>query len=221
MVLLLTHPRTASNLVTRILNLEDQSGFMFNEYFFLPSFERRLDLAERGFENWTDEERNDLIGSLLVSLRGLSHHMIAAEGRRKRAFAKEHLMWMLRPEALHWARPGVGTIEVGPISNLTILPDSFLTKCVPTFLIRHPALVFPSIYRTCLDLEGPEKARRNADGIFRLEMTWRWSRHMWQSYNGQIIDETNSQGPSWDDKVSGSPWPIILDADDAFFIQTS
>lgn len=35
--------------------------------------------------------------------------------------------------------------------NSTILPDKFLETWLPTFLIRHPALVFPSHYRAFKD----------------------------------------------------------------------
>ncbi|OAL18133.1 hypothetical protein AYO22_10910 [Fonsecaea multimorphosa] len=216
MVFLLTHPRTASNLVTRILNLDNQPAFKsdMNGYFFLPSVSRRLELADRSSEDWTEQERADMNRCLSNCLRTLVDCVAAAEAEGKSVYVKEHLMWMLSPEAENLGKRGVPAAGGGQIQNQTVLPDSLLTKCIPTFLIRHPALVFPSLYRTCVDLEGPEQARKNADGSFRMEMTWRWSRNMWEWYNRQVNDGTHARGASGDDRISGSPWPIILDADD-------
>jgi hypothetical protein len=90
-------------------------------------------------------------------------------------------------------------------TNQTVLPDKFLQTWTPTFLIRHPALVFPSIYRTSVELEGVEEARRNVDGIFRSEMTMRWSRNLWEWYHSIGQKKQDSS-----DRV----WPIVLDADD-------
>lgn len=67
----------------------------------------------------------------------------------------------------------------------------------PTFLIRHPALVFPSNYGTLFDLHGAEAARNEA--YHAIEMTMRWSRNLYDWYITNCTD---------------SPFPVILDADD-------
>jgi hypothetical protein len=76
---------------------------------------------------------------------------------------------------------------------------------LPTFLIRHPALVFPSNYRTARDLEGPEAAK--VDPAHDIEMTLHWSRALFDYYAAQL-DKSASNGDS------DSQWPIIIDADD-------
>jgi hypothetical protein len=79
--------------------------------------------------------------------------------------------------------------------------DSFTFR--PTFLIRHPALVFPSNYRTLFDLGGAEAAQNEAYHV--IEMTMHWSRALYDWYTAQ---KTISS------QTTPSPWPIILDADD-------
>ncbi|KIW34200.1 uncharacterized protein PV07_00993 [Cladophialophora immunda] len=243
-VFLLTHPRTASNLVTRILNLDNQPALCGpgtdaqksnnNGYFFLPTVSRRLELADRRSEDWAEEERADISRCLEACTARLVQHAESAEAEGKGVYVKEHLIWMLSPAAEDLAKgtdltrdrdcnivqrkaareEGEGDTEEREAQNQTVLPDAFLRTWTPTFLIRHPALVFPSLYRTCVDLEGPEQARKNADGSFRIEMTWRWSRNLWEWFRRQGNDESTSQWVFGDDKLSGSSWPIILDADD-------
>lgn len=43
--------------------------------------------------------------------------------------------------------------------NKTILPSNFLETWLPTFLTRHPALVFPSYYRAFKDSFGKPQDR--------------------------------------------------------------
>jgi hypothetical protein len=84
-------------------------------------------------------------------------------------------------------------------NNKTVLPDSFLFTFHPTFLIRHPALVFPSYYRAHMDTYGhPTTKAEELALIAELEpwMTFHWQRTLYEFY---------SSGPSK---------PTILDADD-------
>jgi len=54
----------------------------------------------------------------------------------------------------------------------TVLPDEVLRQWNPAFLVRHPALPSPSLYRTTMDLQGAEAAKR--EGAYqRLKMTMR------------------------------------------------
>jgi hypothetical protein len=90
--------------------------------------------------------------------------------------------------------------------NLTILPDEFLKIWLPTFSIRHPALVFSSNYRTYVNNEGKEKVK-NETNLQRLEMTYHWSRTLYDWYTEQFAHSEK-------ERSLGVAWPIILDADD-------
>jgi len=74
--------------------------------------------------------------------------------------AEQHLSgWMAR------AMKGHVRIE----GNETVLPDEVQRQWNPTFLVRHPALASPSLYRTTVDLQGAEAAKREG-ACQRLEM---------------------------------------------------
>lgn len=245
-ILLLTHPRTASNLLVRILNLDHQptvcnkTGPATNNdkygYFFLPTMPLRLGLAYRQLKDWTETERVQMMECFQGCADELLRYAELAEQQRRGVFIKEHLIWMLSPQAEDLAKGASGTEE--PLwkvlvsepntlesstkvdrttqdhmkdetlpaktesRNETVFPDGFLRSWTPTFLIRHPALVFPSIYRTSVDLEGAEEARKNADGMFCVEMTLRWIRTLCEWFNGEYREG----------RIAAAP--IILDADD-------
>ncbi|EXJ55450.1 hypothetical protein A1O7_08377 [Cladophialophora yegresii CBS 114405] len=246
-IFLLTLPRTASNLLVRMLNLENQSALVRPdgdaeansqyEYFFVSTVPLRIELADRPSEKWSQDEYTQVKQRLQASADGLLSYLEEAGADGRSVFVKEHLLWMLSPQAEDlvkrvdkWERrfwkvklPGGTTIQRGSkaasdasndrqgdvqgeqapiVENETVFPDGFLRIWTPTFLIRHPALVFPSLYRTSVDLEGRDEAKKNAGGMFRLEMTWRWSRKLWEWYNQQWQEGNTILRP------------IILDADD-------
>ena len=210
-IFLFTHPRTASNLLLRILNLEQQpavfsptpqnsstlsAGGSYG-YFFLPTMGQRLELANRPLNDWTEQESVQTKKCFQDCADDLVRYAEDAVKSGKLAFVKEHLYWMISPFAerleedrhsgqdADWKvmagerearQGGQGLFEHNTVrkptdstENPTVLPDDFLLSWTPTFLIRHPALVFPSLYRTSVDLEGQSAARRNVDGIFRSE----------------------------------------------------
>lgn len=90
--------------------------------------------------------------------------------------------------------------------NETALPDSVLRTWRATFLIRHPALTFPSLLRTSIDNEGLAFVLEE-EKTQRWEATFHWSRSLYQFYSSLPKDERATQDPN----VS---YPIILDADD-------
>ncbi|KAJ9613268.1 hypothetical protein H2200_003210 [Cladophialophora chaetospira] len=235
---LFTHPRTASNLLVRILNLENQPSLRSPdsktnlgnkyEYFFVSTQPLRIGLADRSSEEWSQDEQAEMKHQLQVSADELRRYIDAAQVGGRSVFVKEHLLWMLSPEAEDLVKAGPQkdrffwkaqfphddhTREVikshdddsakSPgVRNETVLPDDFLRTLTPTFLIRHPALVFPSLYRTSVDLEGREEAKKNANGMFRLEMTFRWTRCLFEWYETE-----------WKRGETVAA-PLIIDADD-------
>ncbi|KIW97952.1 uncharacterized protein Z519_01536 [Cladophialophora bantiana CBS 173.52] len=155
-VFLLTHPRTASNLVIRILNLENQPGVCGlggntessdnNGYFFLPTMPRRLELADRRSEDLAEEEHADMKRCLEACTAEVVRHVESAEAEGKSICVKEHLMRMLSPTAKALVKGRVTTEgrnanipqqETGEgqnksltkereAQNQTVLPDVFL-----------------------------------------------------------------------------------------------
>ena len=221
---LLTYPRTASNLLLKILALEDQPTLLPNSktcYFFLPTLRIRMGLKGiygKHPDSWTPEQRGDLMQSYQASFDNLQRHIDTAATQRKDIFVKEHVPWLMEPVAETKFVFGEGSIRESPWTvqaipsqirsegNETVLPDAFLKTWLPTFLIRHPALAFPSSYRTCIDNEGIEAAKAQG-GIHTLEMTLHWSRSLYDWY-AKHFGQSNSRS---DEEIS---WPIVLDADD-------
>jgi hypothetical protein len=92
--------------------------------------------------------------------------------------------------------------------NKTILPDSFLLTFRPTFLVRHPALAFPSYYRAHTDSRsGPKNQLEEHDLIRELTpwMTFHWMRWLYEFYGEQR---------GFQIQIHRRKLPIILDADD-------
>jgi len=222
---LLTYPRTASNLLVRILALPDQPSLFSSErrgYFFDGTMRLRLGpskTAGRHLADWTPEERTALMSSYQTCFDALETQVETAAGLGKDIFVKEHATWLMEPVAeTKWVfgenstHESPWTVKVKGVPeqthsalNETVLPDEFLRTWLPTFLIRHPALVFPSLYRTRVDLGGAEAARTEPG--FVLEMTMHWSRTLFDWYSLQIKTSASDSDPE-------VTWPIILDADD-------
>lgn len=216
--LLLTYPRTASNLLIKILNLENQPNVYTTEatkdgYFFLPTIFPRLALYEANaphLKDWTQETRDNYLAIHQSCFEALRNHADVAKSKGKFVIVKEHAPWMINPVSeteLIYGEDDVGekasawTVkafdqQTHSIGNQTIFPDEFLKQWTPTFLIRHPALAFPSNYRSRRDLDGPEVAEKEWK-LRELDMTIKWSRNLYDWFLSQT-GET----------------PIILDADD-------
>ncbi|KIX08913.1 uncharacterized protein Z518_03570 [Rhinocladiella mackenziei CBS 650.93] len=219
---LLTSPRTASNLLIRMLNLQNQPSLLQgskNEYFFEPTLAWKFENKTIGIH--IDElgklQKAELKHSYQICFEALSEQVNVAAAQGKNIFVKEHVGWLTEPVAEtefvfgeHSARELPWTIHTSYNSthsalNKTILPDEYLKTWLPTFLIRHPTLTFPSIYRTTVDNEGRQAARD--DPVHTLEMTMHWSRVLYDWYMQQ-------EHLSRFSAENGTNWPIILDADD-------
>ncbi|KAI0165580.1 hypothetical protein GGR57DRAFT_497052 [Xylariaceae sp. FL1272] len=70
----------------------------------------------------------------------------------------------------------------------------------PTFLIRHPAMMLPSLLRTFDDSKGKDAAWNGRTEPHEIEMTTKWFRAMYDFYVDQFGE--------------GSQWPVAIDADD-------
>ncbi|KAI1746917.1 hypothetical protein F4782DRAFT_523029 [Xylaria castorea] len=212
---LLTMPRTASNMLVRVLNLDEQDVRPARNggYFFFPGMLARMNLFDKPSEEWTPEEHAVVKGDTQKSFDALQDHLKAAEEEGKKIFVKEHISFLNSPyyeqeyafgkakDCLIETANARGVTQPTRSSlNLTSLPDEFLKTWHPTFLIRHPALMFPSLYRTALkgvEMDGKGRAQPEP---YEVEATLKFARTLHEFYSDYF--GKNSQ------------WPILLDADD-------
>lgn len=235
---LFAHPQTASNLLTKILNLEQQdvlpqtsnhttpSSIQSGNIFKSPSWKvRSLQLYTSPISSWTDAQISDLSDCYQDSLSFFQHWLAKSEASGTKVFVKEHVICLTEPH--HQAqflaekkkkqlrescidpeihRPSYDSfwmsLDKSPL-NKTILTDEFLLSFQPTFLVRHPALVFPAYFKAHVDMfgyPGNEQETRELEIQFDGRMTFHWLRCLYDFYT-----TANS--------ITTEP-PVILDGDD-------
>lgn len=214
---LFTNPRTASNLLIQMLNLDQQDNVISGQnggYWFyaaaISKFNKRL---FGPYDTWTDEERETLrAGFETAYLRLLAASQPAlAEGSNKTMLWKEHSGFLtnsiyhdrlLYGEKATRAKPYTVAADDGMRTehNWTVLPDNFLLQWMPTFLIRHPAVMYPSHYRALRDLNKLD------DFVLRLSDTMIWARKLYNFYEHNM--------PSALREYKGVTWPVVIEADD-------
>ncbi|KAH7383752.1 hypothetical protein BKA66DRAFT_462727 [Pyrenochaeta sp. MPI-SDFR-AT-0127] len=212
--ILITIPRTASNLVTQLLNLPAQPSIARHSrdgYFFLPALGYRYehDTFGRPRDEWTEEEQDGIQAALQTSFDAWKTWIADAELEGKGTFIKEHVNWTIKAEPetqyLHRSPEDETSLSL----NLTCIPDDFLlNKVRPTFLIRHPALTFPSLFRTARDNEGIDALLTESTAkAIRWEATYRWHITLYKF----LVSSPAYPYPSHDLDIQ---YPIILDASD-------
>lgn len=223
---LVSVPRTASNLLVKVLGILQQPNVLSNEkagYFFQDAY---LLGTSKGYfskplSQWTDAETAEILSAYQHCLDNLEGASEAALHQGKTLFTKEHAFWfanlalMLPAESssssssspnnnntdfhltLPSHYPNPQTFSPG---NQTLFPDSYLSTWHFAFIIRHPALAWPSMYRTILRLGDlrmlDEKGIR---ATAKSNMTFRWTRSLYE----WCVERSPSSMP-----------PIILDAYD-------
>ncbi|KAF3480785.1 uncharacterized protein GIQ15_06132 [Arthroderma uncinatum] len=231
---LLTCPRTASNLLVKILALEEQPRVALRKdggYFFSPLHLLKYDLGcvDTHVEELTPDQKEKQKKCMKKCFNELLQHLHHAESEGKLVVVKEHTQFLADPVAetrllygqesiakeLPWMLRGredlVQTMEGRSTENETILSDKFLKMWQPIFVIRHPALSFPSWYRASVRADGKEFAK-SARGrrICRAVMTLRWTRKLYDFYS-EHFSKSDAQPET---KVNHVTWPLVLDADD-------
>lgn len=227
--LLVTYPRTASNLLVRMLSLEEQENAISNEkggYFFWDSFikGRTTNSTYTPIESWTPQQTEEMQQIFQHDFNRLESTSNLAESQGKVFFAKEHVQWFTDPAAIsdylshkdsrtpspvNIKIPNpYGTPQGFSANNLSIFPDHYLETWRLTFLIRHPALAFPSFYRAMRELQKEEFAQTHEIcPLMELNATLRWSRHLYDwCYQHQ---EEPIKGCDRDIQ-----YPLVLDAQD-------
>jgi hypothetical protein len=200
-IYIFTYPRTASSLLIKVLNLPNQPGVVSTAsggYFFLPAIQRlrQLRLLEKRQDQWEETATDELRTEYQRCLDHLEQFVALALG--KTVVIKEHVPHMIDPVVKAdylCEREGDAKKEV----NNTVLPDGFLIGWTPVFLIRHPALAFPSYYRILrrrVQDRGEDLA--TIGGELAVAMTLRWTRQLYDWYCSKLPQSK----------------PIILDASD-------
>ena len=221
---LFTYPRVASNLFVKMLSLQDQPNILSNNlggYFFLTAFIRIRDskLHNAHVDDWTEEVRKEVKSLYQDGFEQLLASIDQARSEDKVLFVKEHANLLASPitqSQYAWGRNTNNNFDWRlqiPLSsglqpqysplNDTVLPDALLQKIHPAFLIRHPALVFPSNYRVSLKTEGPGGDAMKHEAL-NYTMTLRWSRRLYEFFESSLALASNSSQPQ----------PIIIDAYD-------
>lgn len=227
-LLLISVPRTASNLLVKVLNIQRQPNVLSNRkggYFFHHAFmvATREALFTKPIKEWSDREKTEIRDAYQLCLDQLEETCAQAQRDDKVMFTKEHGFWFVNPATMYSQRLGLERPEpvkaegaladffrlrlpdaVGPertysADNWTIFPDEYLRMWRLTFIIRHPALAWPSLYRALLKIA--EMGGVDDDGLkgaSASNMTLTWTR--------KLYDWSVAQQPD-------SP-PLIIDAHD-------
>lgn len=226
-LLLVTSPRTASNLLVRLLNLPEQQQAVSREsggYFFFPAAVSMniTGLLHRPRAEWSDCEIGELRNKYQSCYDQLQQLLDAADQQGKMAVTKEHAPFIISPIAvsdfLHGSESGAvpWRVEVpqryhdtkcppGLRPNPSVLPDEFMLHCKPAFLIRHPALAFPSHYRVMLSFCDGDMAKLEDEMVpyTATACTLRWTRQLYDWY-----------ATAWAALGLEAKRPIVLDAED-------
>lgn len=231
-LLLVSSPRTASNLLVRILALEEQPDIVTKDlggYFFFPPVITTLRAGRlfRPLASWTPEEIEESHRLLQKAIDEIEEHTDRAESQGKRFVTKEHALWLTRfTEMMEFLGVDTSLAGVQPdvmpfklrfpekygeptfsAQNMTVFPDEYLKTWQLAFVIRHPALMFPSFVRA---MDGLHRASvlssEHVAGHVRLTCTFRWTR--------MIYDWACENGTGGMDARGFHTGPILLDADD-------
>ncbi|KAI1322744.1 hypothetical protein F5Y16DRAFT_385721 [Xylariaceae sp. FL0255] len=223
---LITSPRTASNMLVKILNLEAQGTrpCFGSGYFFHQGMLTRRMINRKSMKEWTPEEKASVDVKQKECFENLQQFIEDSENDGQLVLIKEHALMLNDPlyeeQYLHGkddiAREiteppptlpmrGVANPTRSPL-NLTSLPDEFLNTMTPTFLIRHPIMQLPSLIRAVHAKEMADLKFAASTTPKDVEMSSKWIRSLYDFYASQKSTST-SNGKS-------NSFPIILDADD-------
>jgi hypothetical protein len=220
-VLLVSVPRTASNLLLKILNISNQpkvltnpkSGYFFYDAFMTAGRDGRLD---KPIEEWSTEAKDETKTAFQRGFDELEEYSTRARAENKVMFAKEHAFWFINPGFFagtdgtenpeHMKEFSVsmperyGATQTFSANNKTVLPDEYLRTWQVAFIIRHPALAWASMYRAMLKLSKVGFIEDDdIKGASIANLTMKWSRKL---YDWCLEQPGNSVAP------------LVIDAND-------
>ncbi|KAK5651405.1 hypothetical protein OQA88_12493 [Cercophora sp. LCS_1] len=207
-----------------ILDMHRQPSVLTNEkagYFFYGVY---MSAVKKGYFNksidkWTGDEKAEIRDIYQQCLDRLETASTRALSRSKIMFTKEHAFWFANPATLletasdstlePAARTNDFRLKFPSIyghgqtfspNNKTIFPDEYLRTWRFAFMIRHPALAWPSMHRAMYKLSKIGWFDEDgAMGVLVNNMTWKWTRQLydWCMQNSDVLSA-----------------PLILDAHD-------
>lgn len=209
-LLFISVPRTASNLLLKILDIHHQPNVLTNRrggYFFFEAFmtaARDVHL-NKPFEQWSETEKTKVHDAFQQCLNSLEDYSAQAQRDNKIMFAKEHAFWFINPAVLNSQSDDLpsasgdmfntfrlslpdtyGPEQTFSENNQTLLPDQYLLTWQFAFLIRHPALAWPSMYRAMIRMS--KLGFLDDDGVKGASvtnMTLKWTRKLFDWCLGQ------------------------------------
>jgi hypothetical protein len=206
-------------MLVKILNLDAQGvrpAYHGGYFFLVAGLERWCVHSIKPMNEWTEDEHKVVAEAQQKAFDTFQDYVSAAETEGQRVFVKEHAIMLNDPyfeaEYTYGAAAVAGRQPTPLIArgvdhptrsalNLTALPDEFLKTWSPTFLIRHPAMMFPSLYRTALaEIVVDGRRPRPSNEPLHAETTLKWQKTLYDFYRAHF--------------GAGSAWPVVLDADD-------
>lgn len=235
-VYLITHPRSASNLLVQILGLEDHQPSVISRthagYYFLDTLYFLSNKGLRGtrMEDWSEEDKAETVEVYRNGFAEMNKYLDAAKEEGKMAVIKEHANLLMEPahqskffckqdkitqEPLTLDTAPEGKTLTRSVLNETVFSDEYLLTWKPVFLIRHPALMFPSYYRCMDDIsamikKGENPARREGSledekPDLSISMSLHGPRALYDFYAANMHRSAHA---------GEKGWPVIIDADD-------
>ncbi|CAG8928411.1 unnamed protein product [Penicillium salamii] len=200
-MILVSVPRTASNLLLKVLNIPKQpnvitspkGGYFFYDAFMTAGKEGRLNKA---IGEWTTEEKSEVHKAFQHAVTDLEEYSARARAENKMMFAKEHAFWFLNPGFFSGMTHGAvsdedlksfqvtvpesyGLSQTFSQNNSTVLPDEYLRTWQLAFIIRHPALAWPSLYRAMQKMcKAGFLEDDDAKGVSLTNMSMQWTRRL-------------------------------------------
>ncbi|KAJ9492919.1 hypothetical protein VN97_g258 [Penicillium thymicola] len=223
-VFLVSVPRTASNLLLKILNIRNQPTVLTSQksgYFFFDAFmqARRDGCINKPLDQWTTDEKSETKATIQQCFNNLEDYSTRARAEKKIMFTKEHAFWFVNPGYFTSAGDGAatptpeqlkdfhvsiperyGSSQTFSANNKTFMSDEYLRTWQLAFIIRHPALVYPSLYRAMQKLS--KAGFIDEDGIKGLSMA-----NMTMEWTRKLFDWCLEQP---DESVA----PLVIDAND-------
>ncbi|OQD87878.1 hypothetical protein PENSOL_c076G11918 [Penicillium solitum] len=202
-VLLVSVPRTASNLLLKILNIRNQPNVLTSQksgYFFQDAFTKATmdGCINKPLDQWTTDEKSEIKAAIQECFNNLEDYSTQARAEKKIMFAKEHAFWFVNPgfftsavdgaptpgpeqlKEFHVSMPErYGSSQTFSANNKTFMSDEYLRTWQLAFVIRHPALVYPSLYRAMQKLSKVGIIDDDGiKGVSTTNMTMEWTRKL-------------------------------------------
>lgn len=215
---ILSLQRTTSNLLVRILGLDQQPNVHWNyngSCVFLQTrlLMRSLGLSNRPVTEWTAKEKSQVTESFQDSFNALEKYVTQGEAEGKVVFAKEHCNYIDDPSfdlntkgfTVQLPDRYANTKSEVSVQNRTVLPNIFLRSWTPIFLIRHPVRLFPSLCRALLEVRKSQMSDVGLDYFLcdmQSQMSLVGTRRLYDWYASDLLAKEHASDP------------ILLDSDD-------